>query len=570
MSSLRVRYSLQYVQYLYDSGEDRSKLENLIRAFRGIQALPPDNTNSFSYLGGLHGLPFRGPGEKDPNWWGGYCWHATVLFPTWHRIYLLRLEDALRSIPDCHDVTLPFWDELANLPDPSVRKTTTLPFPPVPLTPIPTVLTSPTFELDGKIVDNPLYSYRLQQALVENVDGANHRYSKPAGYQTVRYPLSGLVGTEEDVKETTVHNAKFPDPVQNVAILNNNVTEWLLGTVKIADDGHGTPQPDTYSIYARFLRCLLAPNYTVFSNTAAQNQWIKDHGQEPSSHYVVALESPHNAIHLSLGGFYQQGVYNADAILGANGDMGDNETAGFDPIFFLHHCFIDYTFHVWQKLWGHTKRGSLNIIKDYPGTILQEGQPPNFEPGYHITLDTTPLIPFEKPGPVGGFYTSDDATDLNELGIAYGPGSLDHLLPKPGVSHRQSPYELIIPKFPTMVAGSNPNEASPFRLTKWVHNINRADYEGSFVIRLYAQGEDDKEVEVGREPILSRWSVSNCRNCQSHLDVDLYVPIHDKTLQYLGGGDIKYRIAIQARDKIHDFTPVLSGGDEAGPQVHDL
>jgi len=188
MSSVRVRYSLQYVQHLYDSGEDRSKLENLIRAFCGIQALPPDNHNSFFYLGGLHGLPFRGPGEKDPNWWGGYCWHATVLFPTWHRIYLLRLEDALRTIPGCHDVTLPFWDELANLPDPSVK---ILPLPFVPLTPIPTVLTSQTFELDGKTIKNPLYSYKLQKALVENVEGANHRYSKPQGYPTVRYPLSG-------------------------------------------------------------------------------------------------------------------------------------------------------------------------------------------------------------------------------------------------------------------------------------------------------------------------------------------------------------------------------------------
>jgi len=377
------------------------------------------------------------------------------------------------------------------------------------------------------------------------------------------------VGTEEDVKQTTVHNAKFPDPVQNIATLNNNVTEWLLGTVKIPDDGQGTPQPDTYSIYARFLRCLLAPNYTVFSNTAAQNQWIKDHGQDPSSHYVVALESPHNAIHLSIGGFYQEGEYNADPIPGANGDMGDNETAGFDPIFFFHHCFIDYTFHVWQKLWGHTKRGSLSIIKDYPGTILKEGQPPNFDIGYKITLDTTPLVPFEQPGQPRTFYTSNDATDLNELGIAYGPGSLDHLLPRPGVA-RKSPYELIIPKFPTLVAGSNPNEPNPFRLTKRVHNISRSDYEGSFVVRLYAQGHDGKEVEVGREPILSRWSVHKCRNCQNNLDVDLYVPIHQKTLQHFEGGEIKWRVAIQARDKLHEFSPVLRGGEQDGPQIHDL
>ena len=182
MSSSRVRHSLQYIQHLYDSGQDRSKLENLIRAFRGIQALPPDNTRSFFYIAGLHGLPYRGPGETDATWWGGYCWHSTVLFPTWHRIYLLYLEDALRSIPGCQDVTLPYWDELINLfsmynpiiPDDGPR--------------IPSVLTSPTFELDGR-TDNPLYSYKLQRSLVEKVEG--QRYNKPAGYRTVRYPLSG-------------------------------------------------------------------------------------------------------------------------------------------------------------------------------------------------------------------------------------------------------------------------------------------------------------------------------------------------------------------------------------------
>ncbi len=114
---------------------------------------------------------------------------------------------------------------------------------------------------------------------------------------------------------------------------------------------------------------------------------------------------------------------------------------------------------MWQRLWGYTKRGSLTLIRDCPRTILQEGQPPNFAPGYHISLDT-PLIPYEKTH--GVHYT---ATDLNKLGIAYGPSSLDHLLPKPGAD-RTSPYKLVIPKFPTLVAGSDPNEANPFSLTK--------------------------------------------------------------------------------------------------------
>lgn len=30
--------------------------------------------------------------------------------------------------------------------------------------------------------------------------------------------------------------------------------------------------------------------------------------------------------------------------MGSHGDMGENETAAFDPIFFFHHCNIDRMF----------------------------------------------------------------------------------------------------------------------------------------------------------------------------------------------------------------------------------
>ena len=174
----RVRHSLQFTQWLYDQNIDRSKLDNLVRAFRGIQALPPDNPNSFFRIAGYHGLPFRGPGVRDGSWWGGYCWHASVMFPVWHRAYILRFENALRSIDGCQDVTMPFWDELVDYAQG---------------VPIPSVLTSTTFVLDGKIIDNPLYSYSLQRTLTQRVavDDGSWNYSKLEGYETVRFPLSG-------------------------------------------------------------------------------------------------------------------------------------------------------------------------------------------------------------------------------------------------------------------------------------------------------------------------------------------------------------------------------------------
>jgi tyrosinase len=82
-----------------------------IRAWKGIQELPPTDPNSFFVLGGYHGEPFRGAGWGNSSFWGGYCNHGNILFPTWHRIYLCKLEKALQSIPGCGEVMLPYWDE---------------------------------------------------------------------------------------------------------------------------------------------------------------------------------------------------------------------------------------------------------------------------------------------------------------------------------------------------------------------------------------------------------------------------------------------------------------------------
>jgi len=104
---LRVRRSIADIQADYDAGNKKA-LEDLMRAWKGIKELGPNEFNSFFMIGGFHGEPFRGPGAQTPSWWGGYCQHGTVLFPTWHRAYLYRLENALRSIPGCESVTLPF------------------------------------------------------------------------------------------------------------------------------------------------------------------------------------------------------------------------------------------------------------------------------------------------------------------------------------------------------------------------------------------------------------------------------------------------------------------------------
>ena len=184
-TELRIRRSLTDLQDDYKNGT-KAPLENLMRAWKGIKELPPDDPRSFFVIGGYHGEPFRGAGWGSSAFWGGYCNHGNVLFPVWHRVYVNVLEEALRSIPGCADVTMPFWDECS---EDSQQNG------------IPWALTDETFELDGVTIPNPLRSYTFQRNIVDNLttddpsNPADTSYSKPEGYETVRYPYSGLVGT---------------------------------------------------------------------------------------------------------------------------------------------------------------------------------------------------------------------------------------------------------------------------------------------------------------------------------------------------------------------------------------
>lgn len=468
---LGIRRSISDIQADYDNG-NKIELERLMRAWKGIKELDPADLRSFFILGGYHGEPFRGPGETDPTWWGGYCQHGTVLFPTWHRVYLHALEKALQSIPGCEGVMLPFWDECST--DSQANG-------------IPRALTDELFELDGVEIDNPLRSFVLPVAIVDNVQGDNALYSKPAGYETVRYPLAGLVGTPADQAATAAHNAQFPDYATNVSILNGNVVSWLTSTIVIA----GNPMGEVYS---KFLACLNAPNYTLFSNTTSQSAWNDANPTNP----VRALESPHNSMHLAVGGFDVPGQGDMSPIDGANGDMGENDTAGLDPIFFFHHCFIDYVFWTWQRRHGATTMFSIDSSD--PGAIYGANNPPPADGNRDapITMET-PLNPFKKPD--GSVYTSADCIDIEaQLGYSYGPGSLDSYAEASANQHEA----LLMTK-----RGDDER-------TLHVAGVDRSKIRGSFVISAYAEVDGERRL-LGHEAVLSRWHVEGCANCQTHL-----------------------------------------------------
>jgi tyrosinase len=470
---IRIRRSIQSIQDDYERG-NKTELECLMRAWKGIKELPPDHPRSFFRLAGYHGEPFRGAGWGTGTYWGGYCNHGNVLFPTWHRVYLLKLEEALRSIPGCEGVSLPFWDETA---EDSLNGG------------IPWALTRKDFVLDGQTIPNPLRSFVLNSNIADNISGDNPDYSKPAGYETVRYPLSGLVGPQ-DIAKTKIHNEQFPDYQRNVEILNGNIATWLNSATILVDG-----VTISTNVHEKYVECLNAPNYTVFSNTTSSTEWNTNlpEGAVP----VRALESPHNDIHLAVGGCEVPG-FDVSLIDGANGDMGENDTAAFDPIFFFHHCFVDRVFWLWQQ--AHHATEGFDIIPEYPGTntVDNQGPTPGMAPNTWLTM-ASPLNPFllTEGGQIRP-YTSLDCVNIErQLGYLYGPGSLEG--PQAAVTRAANGSTQLL-----RVAG-----------------INRGAIRGSFTISAFATI-DGKRLHLGTESILSRWHVAGCANCQTHLEAKAF------------------------------------------------
>jgi len=107
--SLRAAFAAAPAQRLRKdvSSLHQDEIDTLKLAFSGILSLPPEDPKSYFALAGTHWLP--GPPY--------YCLHHENRYNPWHRNYLQPFETALRSIPGCENVALPYWDITAPIPD---------------------------------------------------------------------------------------------------------------------------------------------------------------------------------------------------------------------------------------------------------------------------------------------------------------------------------------------------------------------------------------------------------------------------------------------------------------------
>ena len=134
---------------------------------------------------------------------------------------------------------------------------------------IPWALTDENFELDGETIPNPLRSFVFTKNITDNINGDNPNYSKPKGYETVRYPLSGLVGTPDGQCRDQGAQRAVSRLRRQHELLNQNIVELA----DIVPSSWTARRSDRRTSEDKFRDCLDAPNYTVFSNTTSAAEW---------------------------------------------------------------------------------------------------------------------------------------------------------------------------------------------------------------------------------------------------------------------------------------------------------
>ena len=89
---------------------DAAEVAALRTSVADLMGRDPSLPNSYYAIAGVHWFPAI---DQNPLF---HCLHHEDRFLPWHRLHLKRFEDALRSVPGCENVTLPYWDLATPIP----------------------------------------------------------------------------------------------------------------------------------------------------------------------------------------------------------------------------------------------------------------------------------------------------------------------------------------------------------------------------------------------------------------------------------------------------------------------
>lgn len=450
-------------------------------ALSAVQAL--DSTDKWSYyqIAGIHGLPHapydgdEGDWDpKNPDWWGGYCQHGSPLFPTWHRPYMLLLEQSIirqaklfattlsdadeqQAVLDIADkLRVPYWDW-------SNQSTRLIGLPEIFTSTDATILYV-WKSFSTTTIPNPLKAF----VLPENVGKPNSSsdvYNPPAKPNYV-VPAQGFPYTPQSYPTVRHVNAAYlsQNDKLNVTLMRNANSTLVEG------------------VHA----CFQHNKWLPFSN----HFWSEEtHGDGSQFGHYSSLELVHDYLHGTVGG--------------PGGHMTYPETAAFDPIFFFHHANIDRLTALWQYCYPNAWIPQKPLQLNSDGTYTDE---PDSKAN-----SRTHLTPFRRANDGSKFVTSNDVRLVDaDCGYSY---------PEILQARREgwTPAKML-----EYVLGLY--EPPQNFLNRWVlvvERIVKRAFNGPFSIRVFI-GKADATAETsisipnfaGEILIFARSSGTRCANCE--------------------------------------------------------
>ncbi|KDQ53370.1 hypothetical protein JAAARDRAFT_39428 [Jaapia argillacea MUCL 33604] len=358
----------------------------------GTSRLP----NSYLEIAGIHGLPYeeysgdpasgdekssgysatqKEGSEPAPDRAGGYCNHGVVHFPTWHRLYVLLIEQAIgdaaevianaltKGFPNqretwnkaATELRFPYWDWAAE--DVAIQG-------------LPLVLYSEKVSISlpsgiKQAIDNPLAYYPYDGGKVPS--GALDEHVVP-----------GATAFFSKWKRSYRHADSSPTPSgDNIERLN-----------RVLRDSARDVRDKVARLFTFDESVDPARGWDEFSNRTAESL------KKEEFYNTGSLEGVHETVHLILGG---------------NGHMSDPDYTAFDPIFWFHHSNVDRLFSLWEYCYKDCWMGD-GYVRDnqkYPWT---QSVGADLKDGWE--LPNNPLAPFRTRE--GEYWTSEQTRFLDE------------------------------------------------------------------------------------------------------------------------------------------------------------
>ncbi|KAL6244485.1 hypothetical protein RBB50_008727 [Rhinocladiella similis] len=324
----------------------------LVLSMMAFQAANQSEPLSYFQISGIHGFPqVPWDGVLGTGQYAGYCLHSAVPFPMWHRPYMALFEQIVWTY--AQDIAGIFPEGQR---DQYQQAAFNLRFPywDWALYPaLPDVVSQPQITVNTpegwQTIDNPLFSYKFQSNAAGN------------GFPSA-HPLANL--------ESTVRWYDTATQQSNQNAATATLRAQAPGILSL-----------TYQLFTTI------SDYTLFS--------CNNPGGKPG--ILNNIEAIHNNIHNSIGGF---------------GHMNFPETAGFDPVFFLHHANVDRLVAMWQILNPNSYIvPTMNAFGSY------------YEEKGFIDSGSTALAPFHSDAGTTMF-TTDGVRSIRTFGYGY-PGLED-------------------------------------------------------------------------------------------------------------------------------------------------